>query len=81
MIVFGFIAYYTDQQAQIGFLAISQSVNAFIMKPMVDDKPLTLQSVILKLFLVFGMFTLNSLLAALIQYITSLHVRLKTSNL
>ena len=81
MIVFGFIAYYTDQQMQITFLAIGQSINAFIMKPMVDDVTLNLQSVTLKLYLVIGMFILNSLLAAIIHYITTLHIRLKASNI
>ena len=80
VIVLAFISFYTDTRAQIAYLTLVHFVDAFVIKSLVETKSLTLQSIVLKISQIIGVFALNTLFAALIQYITTLHDRLKTMN-
>ena len=61
-----FISFYTDQRAQISYLTFAHFVDAFVIKSIVETKALTLQSIVLKISQVTGVFALNTLFAALI---------------
>ena len=55
-------------------------MDAFLIKTLVESESLTMQKIVLKISQISGVFALNTLFAALLQYITTLHGRLETMN-
>ena len=76
-----FVMYYTDSGAQLIAISVRQLVMVFFYESYLYMVKLTVPIILLKLALVFGVFVLNSLLAIIVIYISSMHTRMKIFNL
>ena len=62
------------------FLTLIHTLIDFVIPIFIEQKALTLGEVFVKVSLIISVLNLNTMFAALIQYITSLHGRMKQSN-
>ena len=70
----------TDQVGQLIFVSFMQLVFTFALKPIVYDEELTLRLFSIKLAMTAATFVINSLISMTLLYISSMHSRMKSSN-
>ena len=75
-----FLFLYTDKASQIIYNSCMQLILTFIVMIVFFNQEITFKLASIKLFMVIGVFVLNSMIASVIIYIASLHDRLKVFN-
>ena len=74
------VIFMTNQVGQLIYISFMQLLFTFAMKPIVYDEKLNLHLFLIKLFMAAGTFAINALLSMILLYISSLHSRMKSSN-
>lgn len=74
------MAMYTNSRAQIIVLSLMHCLITFVNLHFVMMQELTINSVVIKVFLIVALFFMNSSLALLVKYVNGLHERIKVSN-
>ena len=76
----GFIMWYTDTRSQIICISCAQAVIAFVNMSLIFNEQLTLSTAFIKVVSVLVVFLINSLLAMMILYISSMHKKVELCN-
>ena len=74
------VIFMTDQVGQLIFVSFMQLLFTFAMKPIVYDEKVNLHLFLIKFGMAAGTFAINALLSMILLYISSLHSRMKSSN-
>ena len=78
--MFGNVIFMTDQVGQLIYISFMHLLFTFALKSTVFDEKMNLHLILIKLFMVAGTFAINALLSMILLYISSLHSRMKSSN-
>ena len=74
------VIFMTDQVGQLIYTSFIQILFTFALKPTVYEEKMNLHLILIKLAMAAGTFAINALLSMILLYISSLHSRMKSSN-